>query len=128
MEEFAGEQEAFNDFFRIGLSLKESRSPSEQGKLNIKLYEQFYAADIIVASPLALRMIAGQKVDEKANQLEQGVDTDFLASIEYLILDQAEAFVFQNMEHLDEVLKVLNQKPKKLTQLNDIMRIKEIYS
>ena len=67
MEEFAGEEEAFNDFFRIGLSLKESRSPSEQGKLNIKLYEQFYAADIIVASPLALRMIAGQKVDEKAN-------------------------------------------------------------
>ena len=94
MEEFAGEEEAFNDFFRIGLSLKESRSPSEQGKLNIKLYEQFYAADIIVASPLALRMIAGQKVDEKANMLDKGVDTDFLASIEYLILDQAEAFVF----------------------------------
>jgi len=48
-------------------------------------------------------MITGEKVDDKANSLNQ-MDTDFLANIEYLVLDQAEAFVFQNMEHLDEVL------------------------
>lgn len=44
------------------------------------------------------------------------------------MLDQAEAFVFQNLEHLEEVLKALNKYPKKLTQLNDITRIQEIYS
>jgi hypothetical protein len=33
---------------------------------------------------------------------------DFLSNIEYLVLDQAEAFVFQNMEHLEEVLRSLN--------------------
>lgn len=59
-------------------------------------------------------MITGEKVDDKANALKQ-MDTDFLANIEFLILDQAEAFVFQNMEHLDEVLESLNQRPKKLT-------------
>lgn len=59
-------------------------------------------------------MITGEKVDDKANSLKQ-MDTDFLANIEFLILDQAEAFVFQNMEHLDEVLQSLNQRPKKLT-------------
>ena len=108
MEEFAAEEEAFNDFFRIGIAFNESKAPTERGKLNVKLYEQFYAADIIVASPLAIRMIAGHKVDEKANALDQATDIDFLASIEFLVLDQAEAFVFQNMEHLDEVLKSLN--------------------
>ena len=40
-------------------------------------------------------MIAGHKVDDKANDLgENAVDTDFLSSIEFVILDQAEAFVF----------------------------------
>lgn len=44
------------------------------------------------------------------------------------MLDQAEAFVFQNMDHLDEVLGSLNLKPKKLTQINDITRLKDIYT
>ena len=68
-----------------------------------------------MASPLAIRMITGEKVDDKANALTKQIDTDFLANIEFLVLDQAEAFVFQNMEHLDEVLQSLNQRPKKLT-------------
>ena len=87
IEEFASEEEAFNDFFRIGISLKSSRQPGEKSKLHLKLYEQFYSADIIVASPLAVRMIAGHKVDEKANELAGAVDNDFLANIEFLILD-----------------------------------------
>ena len=125
-EEFGTEDEAFNDFFRIGISFRASKT--DASKLNIKLYEQFYQSDIIVASPLAIRMITGEKVDDKANALTKQMDTDFLANIEFLILDQAEAFVFQNMEHLDEVLQSLNQRPKKLTQINDITRLKDIYA
>jgi hypothetical protein len=30
-------------------------------------------------------------------------------------MDQAEAFVFQNVEHLEEILKLINKTPKKLT-------------
>jgi U3 small nucleolar RNA-associated protein 25 len=56
------------------------------------------------------------------------LDYDFLSSIEYLVLDQAEAFVFQNMEHLEEILKLINRTPKKLSELNDISRIKELYT
>ncbi len=56
------------------------------------------------------------------------MDYDFLSSIEYLVLDQAEAFVFQNMEHLEEILKLINRTPKKLSELNDISRIKELYT
>jgi hypothetical protein len=36
------------------------------------------------------------------------IDQDFLSSIEFVILDQSEAFVYQNLEHLEEVLKALN--------------------
>jgi len=40
-----------------------------------------------VASPLAIRMITGEKVDDKANTIQKQVDTDFLSNIEYLVLD-----------------------------------------
>jgi U3 small nucleolar RNA-associated protein 25 len=56
------------------------------------------------------------------------IDFDFLSSIEYLVLDQAEAFVFQNLEHLEELMKLINRTPKKLQDLNDISRIKELYT
>lgn len=37
-EEYASEEEAYNDFFRIGLALNWSK----KGSLALKLYEQFY--------------------------------------------------------------------------------------
>lgn len=67
-EEFATEEEAFNDFFRLGISFRATKT--DPSKLNIKLYEQFYASDIIVASPLAIRMITSEKNDEKGNSLK----------------------------------------------------------
>ena len=46
---FAGN---IDDCFRVGLSIKKNA---------INLYSQFYSSDIIVASPLGLRMIIGAK-------------------------------------------------------------------
>ena len=43
-------------------------------------------------------------------------------------MDQAEAFNFQNPEHLEEVLKFVNKRPKKLAGLNDITRLKELFT
>jgi hypothetical protein len=50
-----------------------------------------------VASPLAIRLLCGHKIDDKGNELENAkgaIDQDFLSSIEHVILDQAEAFQF----------------------------------
>jgi U3 small nucleolar RNA-associated protein 25 len=52
------------------------------------LYADFYSADIIVASPLGLRIIVGAEGEE-------GQDFDFLASVELLVLDQADIFLMQ---------------------------------
>ena len=89
-EEFATEDEAYNDFFRIGLAFQYN----QQNKLTLKLYEQFYGADIIVASPLALRILCGHKVDNKANEMTDKIDQDFLSSVEFVVLDQTEAFIY----------------------------------
>lgn len=53
-----------------------------------QLYADFYSSDIIVASPLGLRMIVGAEGEAER-------DYDFLASIEVLILDQTEIFLMQ---------------------------------
>ena len=71
-EEYGSEEEAFNDFFRIGIAVNWSKT----GKMAVKLYEQFYDSDIIVASPLAVRMLCGHQVDEKARDLEVGIKID----------------------------------------------------
>ena len=59
----------------------------------MKLYEKFYQSDIIVGSPLAIRILTGQESDTNALE-KKTIDFDFLSSIEYLVLDSAEAFVF----------------------------------
>jgi len=88
--EFDDPDDAFNDHFKIGIALKYNRK--QQGA-SLKLYEKLYESDIIVASPLAIRIMTGQETDETA-MAEKKIDFDFLSSIEYLILDQAEAFNF----------------------------------
>lgn len=45
-----------------------------------------------------------------------------------MVLDSAEAFVYQNLEHIEEVIKAVNLFPKKLEEINDITRIKETYT
>ena len=127
-EEFGKEEEAFNDYFKLGIAFNHSRKKTDgESKMSIKLYEQFYKSDILIASPLGLRTMTGQEDDENGYK-QQRIDFDFLSSIEYLVLDQAEAFIFQNVEHLEEILKLLNRTPKKLSDLNDISRIKDLYT
>lgn len=83
--DFYNEEEAFNDNFKIGLAYKHS---AKTGKAQIKLYEQFYESDIIVASPLAVRIMTGQETEETAEGKGLNkIDFDFLSSIEFLILD-----------------------------------------
>ena len=56
-EEFGAEEEAFNDYFKIGLAFHHSM---KNDKMSLKLYEQFYKSDILITSPLGLRTLTGQ--------------------------------------------------------------------
>ncbi|KAK2158865.1 hypothetical protein LSH36_162g02012 [Paralvinella palmiformis] len=85
-----------DDHFRIGLGI---------AKKSLKLYTNFYSADIIIASPLGIRTVIGVEG-------EKDRDFDFLSSIEVLIFDQMDIFLMQNWDHILHLMSHLHLQPK----------------
>lgn len=96
-----------DDNFRMGISFT---------KKTMKLYTEFYSSDIIIASPLGLRMIIGASGDADR-------DYDFLSSLELLVLDQVELFFAQNWDHLLHVLEHMHLQPQQ-TRHTDFSRVR----
>ena len=102
-----------NDCFTVGIAFS---------KKEVKLYSDFYASDLVIASPLGLRMAMGASGDEEA----ASVDAGFLSSIEIAVVDQVAALEMQNKEHLRAVLRQLNCRPSpKQTANIDFSRVRE---
>uniref|UniRef100_A0A182W414 U3 small nucleolar RNA-associated protein 25 homolog n=1 Tax=Anopheles minimus TaxID=112268 RepID=A0A182W414_9DIPT len=102
---FAGN---IDDNFRLGIAFNRS---------TMKLYAKYYSSDVIIASPLGLRVAIGAKGEKHR-------DYDFLASIELLIIDQAEVCYAQNWDHVLHVMEHLHHQPKS-TEYTEFSRVRE---
>lgn len=102
-----------DDCFRIGIKFTRKA---------MKLFADFYSADIIVASPLGLRLV----IDGADKNMKAGGDCDFLSSLELLVIDQTEVIAMQNWEHLERLLESINRIPKKAHGC-DFSRIRSVF-
>ncbi|KAF9187162.1 rRNA-binding ribosome biosynthesis protein utp25 [Haplosporangium sp. Z 767] len=93
LETFKGN---IDDHFRVGIKFT---------RKTLKLYSDFYSADLILASPLGLKTVIGAEGDKKR-------DFDFLSSIEVVIVDQTDDMLMQNWDHLETVFEYMNIIPK----------------
>ncbi|KAG8222130.1 hypothetical protein J437_LFUL002127 [Ladona fulva] len=84
-----------DDNFKLGLSIT---------KKSLKLYSDFYASDILLASPLGLRVLIGAEG-------EKDRDFDYLASLELLVMDGADVFAMQNWDHVMHLTNHLHLQP-----------------
>ncbi|KAF8458546.1 hypothetical protein BDZ91DRAFT_701085 [Kalaharituber pfeilii] len=123
-----------DDLFRIGIKFT---------RKTIKFFSSFYNSDIILASPLGLRMAIGSTPEEsaftngavaannkkhksKSKKAKAGQDYDFLSSLEIIVIDHLTPMLMQNPAHLTFCLEYLNLLPKS-THETDFSRVREWY-
>ena len=103
-----------DDDFKMGIGFTPKAAKGNSSKkvkgsdsnVLVKLYTDFYKSDMIIASPLALKMLTTPEDETKEG------DTDYLSSIEICLVGYADVLMMQNWDHVNDILNFLNQQPK----------------
>ena len=151
--ELFGDHRNDDDDFKIGLQInvKKVGRPNESSSASssippttfpgtVKLYSDFYRSDVIIASPLGLKMAVANKKnhadddDDDDNDEDQKTkaskhpdsSNDFLSSIEICLIGRGDVLLQQNWDHVTDVLKELNHIPKSMNT-TDFSRVRPYF-
>jgi U3 small nucleolar RNA-associated protein 25 len=126
--ELFGEHVNDDDDFQLGVSF----NGGSKAHGSVRLFSDFYKSDMIVASPLGLKVTLTSHAnrengDNDDDEEEENGAADFLSSIEICVLLRADVMLMQNWDHVNDVLNALNQRPKSSRHLasTNFARVRE---
>ena len=108
--ELFGDTVNTDDDFKVSLSIGSKRTKDNPTGLGVRMYTNFYKSDVILASPLALKLATDE-------------DSDYLSSIEVCVLSRVDVMLMQNWDRVSEVLPMLNSQPTS-THSTDFSRVR----
>ncbi len=139
--ELFGDDVNDDDDFKLGMSLTPNvvKSAGKKRKnvvgnadngsgasgVSVKLFAEFYRSDIILSSPIGLKMATTKKDDDNEDE-ETPTDVDFLSSIDICLVTRSDVLLMQNWDHVNSVLDCLNQQPKQITDI-DFSRVRNYF-
>jgi U3 small nucleolar RNA-associated protein 25 len=108
-----------DDDFKMGIQVTpgQGKGSGVAKGVNLKLFSDFFLSDIIIASPLGLRLVVNAK---------ENLTFDFLSSLEVVLLHQTDVMYMQNWDHVDFIASKLNCTPK-TNHDTDFMRVRPYF-
>ena len=95
--------------------------------MNVKLCAEFYRSDIILASPIGLKLaISGKDDDDDGGGGGDEPDVDFLSSIDVCLVLRSDVLLMQNWDHVNAVLDSLNRQPRNVAGV-DFSRVRNYH-
>jgi U3 small nucleolar RNA-associated protein 25 len=127
--EMFGDNANSDDQFKLGIAfsqkvVKADSTGIKKSGVGVRLFTDFYKSDIILASPLAMKLASDGTTDDDSSQQENDHDVDYLTSIEICILGYCDVLLMQNWDHVNTTLGLLNQQPRKNND-TDFSRVRE---
>lgn len=138
--ELFGDDVSNDDDFKIGMSLtpnvvksagKKKKKKASGGKVtagaagvSVKLFSEFYHSDVILASPIGLKLAT--TTNEDGDDDDDRADVDFLSSIDVCIVARSDVLLMQNWDHVNGVLECLNQQPTQIADI-DFSRVRNYF-
>eukprot|EP01031_Cornospumella_fuschlensis_P029252 gene29252-35311_t len=122
---FAGNND---DDFKMGIQINpgHGKGSGPTKGAYVRLFSDFYISDVIVASPLGLKLIIDSTVVEPPKGSGKP-NADFLSSIEMCLVHQADVLYMQNWEHVHYILSLCNMLPTSPHTETDYSRVRPYF-
>ena len=99
-----------DDDFKLGIQINpgQGKGTGANRGAYLRMYCDFFQSDIIIASPLGLRLLIEKK--SSGNATGNGkLNADFLSSLEIAFIHQSDVMYMQNWEHVEYIMARTNK-------------------
>lgn len=96
-----------DDDFKLGIQINpgQGKGTGAGRGAYLRMYCDFFQSDIIIASPLGIRLLIEKNAPGGSGKL----NADFLSSLEIVFLHQSDVMYMQNWEHVEYVMQRTNK-------------------